>query len=117
MATTLQEFSDKLDRLGRDGVAQLLGEGRKDDSGDDTDGAKLDVAGIERSLLPEILPSASVAGGLTRVAAEATGSCGGGLGEPHRCIQQDGSECTWSCDTHAGKPQSQRQPATNHCGL
>ena len=42
--------ADKLDRLGRDGVAQLLGEGRKDDSGDYTEGAKLDVAGIETVL-------------------------------------------------------------------
>ena len=33
---------DKLDRLGADGVRALLGEGRKDDSGDFTDGAGLD---------------------------------------------------------------------------
>jgi xylulokinase len=33
----------------------------------------LSVAGVSRSLLPEILPSASVAGGLTPVAAAATG--------------------------------------------
>ena len=32
---------DKLDRLGPDGVRALLGEGRKDDSGDFTEGAKL----------------------------------------------------------------------------
>jgi histidyl-tRNA synthetase len=32
---------DKLDRLGEDGVRALLGEGRKDDSGDFTHGAKL----------------------------------------------------------------------------
>jgi len=32
---------DKLDRLGEEGVRQLLGEGRKDESGDFTDGAKL----------------------------------------------------------------------------
>ena len=32
---------DKLDRLGPDGVRALLGEGRKDESGDYTDGAKL----------------------------------------------------------------------------
>ena len=32
---------DKLDRLGENGVRALLGEGRKDDSGDYTDGAKL----------------------------------------------------------------------------
>ena len=37
---------DKLDRLGIGGVIQLLGNGRKDESGDVTDGAKLDVAAI-----------------------------------------------------------------------
>lgn len=39
---------DKLDRLGTDGVAQLLGAGRKDESGDYTEGAKLDEASIGR---------------------------------------------------------------------
>lgn len=34
---------DKLDRLGPDGVCALLGEGRKDESGDFTEGAKLDA--------------------------------------------------------------------------
>lgn len=42
--------ADKLDRLGRDGVAALLGEGRKDESGDFTEGAKLDTAGIDTVL-------------------------------------------------------------------
>ena len=32
---------DKFDRLGLQGVEELLGEGRKDDSGDFTPGAKL----------------------------------------------------------------------------
>lgn len=41
---------DKLDRLGADGVAALLGEGREDESGDFTHGAKLDVAGIKAVL-------------------------------------------------------------------
>lgn len=35
---------DKLDRLGIDGVRQLLGEGRTDESGDRTEGAKLDAS-------------------------------------------------------------------------
>lgn len=35
---------DKLDRLGLDGVRALLGEGRRDESGDYTEGAKLDAA-------------------------------------------------------------------------
>jgi histidyl-tRNA synthetase len=38
---------DKLDRLGLDGVRALLGKGRKDDSGDFTDGAGLDDAQVE----------------------------------------------------------------------
>ncbi|UWQ17673.1 histidine--tRNA ligase [Jannaschia sp. M317] len=38
---------DKLDRLGPDGVRALLGEGRKDDSGDFTDGAGLAAAQVE----------------------------------------------------------------------
>jgi histidyl-tRNA synthetase len=42
--------ADKLDRLGRDGVAALLGEGRKDESGDFTEGAQLDHKSIETVL-------------------------------------------------------------------
>jgi histidyl-tRNA synthetase len=41
---------DKLDRLGADGVADLLGEGRKDPSGDFTPGAKLNKDGIKAVL-------------------------------------------------------------------
>lgn len=41
---------DKLDRLGADGVEALLGEGREDESGDYTDGAKLPAAGIKAVL-------------------------------------------------------------------
>lgn len=41
---------DKLDRLGADGVADLLGEGRKDDSGAYTEGAKLSADGIKAVL-------------------------------------------------------------------
>lgn len=41
---------DKLDRLGREGVALLLGEGRKDESGDFTKGAGLNARQIEASL-------------------------------------------------------------------
>src|SRR5690606_32726481 len=39
---------DKLDRLGVDGVRKLLGEGRKDESGDFTKGAELDKIQIEQ---------------------------------------------------------------------
>jgi len=41
---------DKLDRLGAEGVEALLGEGREDESGDYTDGAKLDAGGIKAVL-------------------------------------------------------------------
>lgn len=41
---------DKLDRLGEAGVEALLGEGREDESGDYTDGAKLNAAGIKAVL-------------------------------------------------------------------
>ncbi len=41
---------DKLDRLGLDGVAALLGHGRKDESGDFTKGAGLPNAAIDRIL-------------------------------------------------------------------
>ena len=41
---------DKLDRLGKEGVALLLGEGRKDESGDFTTGAGLSARQIEASL-------------------------------------------------------------------
>jgi histidyl-tRNA synthetase len=41
---------DKLSRLGQDGVGELLGRGRKDESGDFTPGAGLDQAQIEQSL-------------------------------------------------------------------
>ena len=41
---------DKLDRLGAEGVEALLGEGREDESGDYTDGAKLNADGIKAVL-------------------------------------------------------------------
>src|SRR5215470_16579549 len=43
---TVMRAVDKLDRLGIDGVKQLLGEGRKDESGDFTKGAGLKEADI-----------------------------------------------------------------------
>src|SRR5947209_9781602 len=43
---TVLRAIDKLDRLGVDGVKQLLGDGRKDESGDFTRGAMLDVPAI-----------------------------------------------------------------------
>ncbi|GLQ21098.1 histidine--tRNA ligase [Algimonas porphyrae] len=41
---------DKLDRLGEDGVEALLGEGREDESGDYTQGARLTAHGIKAVL-------------------------------------------------------------------
>lgn len=45
---TVLRAMDKLDRLGLDGVKDLLGRGRKDDSGDFTKGAELSSDGIEK---------------------------------------------------------------------
>jgi histidyl-tRNA synthetase len=47
---TVLRAIDKLDRLGAEGVKQLLGEGRKDESGDYTKGAGLAAEAIERVL-------------------------------------------------------------------
>lgn len=47
---TILRALDKLDRLGLEGVADLLGEGREDESGDYTKGAGLDQARIKRVL-------------------------------------------------------------------
>lgn len=47
---TILRALDKLDRLGLAGVADLLGEGREDESGDYTKGAGLDKARIDRVL-------------------------------------------------------------------
>jgi histidyl-tRNA synthetase len=47
---TVLRAIDKLDRLGVEGVRQLLGAGRKDESGDFTKGAGLDSVAIERVL-------------------------------------------------------------------
>jgi histidyl-tRNA synthetase len=47
---TVLRAVDKLDRLGPEGVALLLGGGRKDESGDFTNGAGLNAAAAERVL-------------------------------------------------------------------
>jgi histidyl-tRNA synthetase len=47
---TVLRAIDKFDRLGRGGVAELLGSGRKDESGDFTKGAELDADQIKRIL-------------------------------------------------------------------
>jgi histidyl-tRNA synthetase len=45
---TVLRAIDKFDRLGETGVRALLGEGRKDESGDFTKGARLDAPNIDR---------------------------------------------------------------------
>lgn len=50
MRMTVMRSMDKFDRLGDAGVSLLLGKGRKDDSGDFTDGANLDPTNIEAVL-------------------------------------------------------------------
>lgn len=47
---TVLRAVDKLDRLGAAGVAELLGKGRKDESGDFTKGAGLDAQAIDKVL-------------------------------------------------------------------
>ncbi len=47
---TVLRAIDKLDRLGPDGVRRLLGDGRKDESGDFTKGAGLDTSQSDRIL-------------------------------------------------------------------
>jgi len=47
---TVLRAIDKLDKFGVDGVAQLLGKGRLDESGDFTKGAELEAAAIARVL-------------------------------------------------------------------
>jgi histidyl-tRNA synthetase len=56
---TVLRAVDKLDRLGVDGVRLLLGEGRKDESGDFTKGAGLDQDAIERVLASIVAPSST----------------------------------------------------------
>jgi histidyl-tRNA synthetase len=52
---TVLRAIDKYDRLGIEGVKQLLGEGRKDESGDFTKGAGLDKDQIEKIVVFSIL--------------------------------------------------------------
>jgi histidyl-tRNA synthetase len=52
---TVLRAIDKLDRLGVEGVRELLGEGRKDESGDFTKGAGLDKEQIEKIVVFALL--------------------------------------------------------------
>ena len=77
---TVLRAVDKLDRLGPGGVAQLLGEGRKDESGDFTTGAKLDARAIDTMLGFVTASAAGIDGALDRieplVQASETGKAG-----------------------------------------
>jgi histidyl-tRNA synthetase len=57
---TVLRAIDKLDRLGQQGVRELLGAGRKDESGDYTKGAGLDKEQIEKVLVFALLESGTV---------------------------------------------------------
>src|SRR4051794_2540387 len=73
---------DKLDRLGVDGVRLLLGEGRKDESGDFTKGAGLDQAAIERVLAATSASTGANEVVLSQLSSTAqTGLGGEGVGE------------------------------------
>jgi len=65
---------DKLDRLGMDGVELLLGAGRKDESGDFTEGAGLDEAGRARVL--GFLEVSKAGGSRAEVTARLAGMAG-----------------------------------------
>ncbi|KPP81805.1 MAG: histidyl-tRNA synthetase HisS [Oceanicaulis sp. HLUCCA04] len=65
---------DKLDRLGMEGVELLLGQGRKDESGDFTEGAGLDEAGRARVL--GFLEASKAGGSRAEVTARLAGTAG-----------------------------------------
>jgi histidyl-tRNA synthetase len=71
---------DKLDRLGVAGVHALLGEGRKDESGDFTKGAGLDAASIARVLAYTSARAASNHATLDALAPSVAGSAQGEAG-------------------------------------
>jgi histidyl-tRNA synthetase len=59
---TVMRAIDKLDRVGVEGVAALLGRGRKDESGDFTKGAELDAKAVEQVIAFVTLATESRAG-------------------------------------------------------
>lgn len=71
---------DKLDRLGPDGVRLLLGEGRKDESGDFTRGAELTAAAAERVLAFTAAGAGDRSATLARLAEVVGGSTEGDEG-------------------------------------
>lgn len=71
---------DKLDRLGLDGVRDLLGKGRKDASGDFTPGADLETAAIDALLAFVSAGDGTSAGTLKNLEALVSGSENGEAG-------------------------------------
>jgi histidyl-tRNA synthetase len=69
---------DKLDRLGLEGVELLLGKGRKDESGDFTEGAGLEPAAISTVL--GFLEAAAAKGTRDEIVARLDKTAGDGLG-------------------------------------
>jgi histidyl-tRNA synthetase len=70
---TVMRAIDKLDRIGVEGVAALLGKGRKDGSGDFTPGADLDPAAVQKVIDFVTLPTDSRSGvlaGLERLVGD-----------------------------------------------
>ncbi len=70
---TVMRAIDKLDRVGVQGVAALLGKGRKDESGDFTEGAQLDPAAVQKVIDFVTLPTdsrAAVLSGLERLVGD-----------------------------------------------
>ncbi len=65
---------DKLDRLGPEGVRALLGEGRKDESGDFTEGAGLSAASADRIMAFMDARAADNAGTVLKLMELTTGS-------------------------------------------
>jgi histidyl-tRNA synthetase len=57
---TVLRAIDKLDRLGSDGVRELLGEGRKDESGDFTKGAGLNKKQIDKVIVFALLQEGQI---------------------------------------------------------
>lgn len=74
-AATILRAIDKLDRLGREGVFQLLGEGRTDETGDFTKGAKLkgeQIAKIEAYLEAKVSSRSEVCDRLGELVASSS---------------------------------------------
>lgn len=81
---TVLRAIDKLDKFGVEGVRLLLGEGRKDDSGDFTKGAGLDTAAIDRVIAfveAAGVESTDTISNLEKVVGEADDQGNEGVGE------------------------------------